>query len=183
MSRVSGTVNLPSQHTLTKKKSGIIRILPQSLKGKETFGKTETAQRPLRKAGCRQNGCMFLNIKKDTAHGPQQTYCRSHIYGQINKIISINMDSVQHRLFQKLSCCQDEEEMWTGLLAWCLRKFFPTYLKAACPNNWIGYHPLGISQLPLWSEPRDSERRARNIWGSGLEPPRQLLSARATQAY
>lgn len=95
----------------------MIGILLQSLKGKETFGKTETTQRPLRKAGCRQKGCVFLNIKKETAHGPQQTYCRSHIYGQINKIISIKQDSVQHRLFQKLSCCQDEEEMWTRPLS------------------------------------------------------------------
>lgn len=85
MSRVSGTANLPNQHTLTKKKSGIIGILLQSLKGKDTFGKTETTQRPLRKAGCRQKGCVFLNIKKETAHGPRQTHCRSHIYGQINK--------------------------------------------------------------------------------------------------
>lgn len=107
-----------------------------------------------------------------------------HIFmAKLIKIISIKQDSVEHRLFQKLSCCQDEEEMWTGLLAWCLWKFFPTYLKAAYTNNWLEYHPLGTSQLPLWSEPRDCEHRARNISRLWVRTPRQLLSAWVTQAY
>lgn len=61
---------------------------------------------------------MSFNVKKETAHTPWQTHCRLHFYGRINKMLSMNQDSVQHRLFQKLSCCQDEEETQPGLLPW-----------------------------------------------------------------
>lgn len=92
------------------------------------------------------------------------------------------MDSVQHRLFQKLSCCQDEEEMWTGLLAWCLWKFFPTYPRLPALTTGSDIILWGSASYPSGQSPGtlSAEQETFEVLGWN---PRQLLSARVTQAY